>query len=221
MASKKSNNKTIESLPSKGTDTRKKPKTQASIAHTFGNNAFLLASLRKTHTGKRILLRAKDIYNGAVPNGEEAFLFQYSVSQVNADCKTATIDFDEKCIVEKGDMFQNYPNLGDEDTSIQDYKIEMLNADHELFNAHLGRVNKRENDLRDTQKKREQDEKVRATDDVQDIDDKFHGQKKDGYSILVSEFLPEGALTEHLIQAGPNAGKKNTKQDWSTFLCTV
>ena len=220
MASKKSN-KPIESLPSKCSDSRKKSKTQVSLAHTFGNNAFLLASLRKTHIGKRILLRAKDIYNGNVPNGEVAFLFQYSVSQVNADCKTATIDFDERCIVEKGDMFQNYPNLGDEDTSIQDYKIEMLNADHELFNAHLGRVNKRENDLRESKKKTEQDEKVRATDDVQDIDDKFHVQKIDGYSILVAEFLPEGALTEHLIQAGSNAGKKNTKQDWSKFLCRL
>ena len=220
MASKKSN-MPIESLPSKGSDTRKKSKTQVSLAHTFGNNAFLLASLRKTHIGKRILLRAKDIYNGTVPNGEEAFLFQYSVSQVNADCKTATIDFDERCIVEKGEMFQNYPNLGDEDTSIQDYKIEMLNADHELFNAHLGRVNKRENDLRESKKKIEQDEKVRATDDVQDIDDKFHVQKIDGYSILVAEFLPEGTLTDHLIQSGTNAGKMNTKQDWSTFLCTV
>ena len=79
MASKKSN-MPIESLPSKGSDTRKKSKTQVSLAHTFGNNAFLLASLRKTHIGKRILLRAKDIYNGTVPNGEEAFLFQYSVS---------------------------------------------------------------------------------------------------------------------------------------------
>ena len=220
MAPKKSNTP-IESLPSKGSDTRKKSKTQVSLAHTFGNNAFLLASLRKTHIGKRILLRAKDIYNGTVPHGEEAFLFQYSVSQVNADCKTATIDFDERCIVEKGDMFQNYPNLGDEDTSIQDYKIEMLNADHELFNAHLGRVNKRENDLRESKKKIEQDEKVRATDDVQDIDDKFHVQKIDGYSILVAEFLPEGALTDHLIQSGTNAGKMNTKQNWSTFLCTV
>ena len=182
MASKKSN-MPIESLPSKGSDTRKKSKTQVSLAHTFGNNAFLLASLRKTHIGKRILLRAKDIYNG--------------VSQVNADCKTATIDFDERCIVEKGEMFQNYPTLGDEDTSIQDYKIEMLNADHELFNAHLGRVNKPENDLRESKKNIEQDEKVRATDDVQDIDDKFHVQKIDGYSILVAEFLPEGALTDH------------------------
>ena len=68
------------------------------------------------------MLRAKDIYNGNVPNGEVKFLFQYSVSQVNADCKTATIDFDERCIVEKGDMFQNYPNLGDEDSYIETWQ---------------------------------------------------------------------------------------------------
>jgi hypothetical protein len=219
MSSNKS--KSSEFLTSKGTDRGKKSKTQSSLAQTFGNNAFLLSSLRKTHTGKRILLHAKDIYNGTVPDEEEAYLFQYFVSHVNADCKTATIDFDEKCIVEKGDMFQNYPNFGDEDTSIQDYKIEMLNDDHELFNAHLGQVNKRENDLKERQRKREQDEKVGSTDDIQDVDDRFHFKKIDGYSILVAEFVPEGALTEHLIQAGLNAGKKSTKQDWSKLLCCV
>ena len=46
-------------------------------------------------------------------------------------------------------------------------------------------------------------------------------QKINGYSILVAEFLPEGALTDHLIQSGTNAGKMNTKQDWSMFMCTV
>ncbi len=50
---------------------------------------------------------------------------------------------------------------------------------------------------------------------------KFHVKKIDGYSILVVEFVPEGALTEHLIQSGLNAGKKNTKQDWSKFLYCV
>jgi hypothetical protein len=52
------------------------------------------------------LLQAKAIYNGTVPDGEEAHLFQYSVQNVINDCKTATIDFDEKCIVENGDFFQ-------------------------------------------------------------------------------------------------------------------
>jgi hypothetical protein len=53
---------------------------------------------------------------------------------------------------------------------------------------------------------------------MQDLDDKFHVKKIDGYSLLVAEFVAEGALTEHLMQAGPNAGKKNTKQYWSMFF---
>jgi hypothetical protein len=77
-----------------------------------------------------------------VPDGEEAHLFQYSVQNVNNDCKTATIDFDEKFIVENRDFFQNYPNLADDDTTIEDYKIDPMNADHELFNVHLGQVKK-------------------------------------------------------------------------------
>ncbi len=67
---------------------------------------------------------------------------------LNNDCKMATIDFDEKCIVENGDTFHNYPNFADEDTANADYKIEMLNDDHKLFNVHLGHVNKQVNDLR-------------------------------------------------------------------------
>ncbi len=71
---------------------RKKTKTQSSLAQIFGINAFLLSSLRKTHNGKCILLREKAIYNGIVPDGEEAHLFQYSVMNVNNDCKMATIE---------------------------------------------------------------------------------------------------------------------------------
>ncbi len=103
-------------------------------------------------------------------------------------------------------------------TLILDYKIEMLNADHELFNVHLGQVNKQVNDLRESERKKEQDKKVRPTNVVQVLDDKFYVKKIDGYSLLVAEFV-----AEHLMQAGPNAGKKNTKQDWSMFFifCTA
>ncbi len=164
------------------------------------------------------MLQAKAIYYGIVTDGEEAHLFQYSVMNVNNDCKIATIDFDEKCIIENGDTFQNYPNFADEDTTIAHYKIEMLNDDHELFNVHLGHINKQVNDLRESERKKEQEEKVGAADDMQDLDDKFHVKETDGGSLLIAEFAAEGACTEHLIKAGPNAGKKNTKQDCSMFF---
>jgi hypothetical protein len=93
-----------------------------------------------------------------------------------------------------------------------------LNADHELFNVHLGQVNKRINDLKESKKKKAEDEKVRFTDDVQDLADKFHVKRINGYSLLVGEFVAQGDLTEHLIQAGQHAGKKSTKQDQSKFI---
>ncbi len=72
------------------------------MAQTFGNNAFLLSSLRNTHNGKRISLRAKAIYNGIVPDGEEAHLIQYSVMNVNNYCKTATIDLARNVLLRMG-----------------------------------------------------------------------------------------------------------------------
>ncbi len=102
-------------------------------------------------------MQARAIYNGTVPDGEESHFFQHSVINMNNDCKTATIDVDDKCILENGGTFQNYPNFADEDTTIGDYKIEMLNADHELFNVHLGQINKQVNDFRESERKKEQD----------------------------------------------------------------
>jgi hypothetical protein len=156
------------------------------------------------------LLQAKAIYNGTVPDGEEAHLFQFSVITVNNDCKTVPLILMRSVLLRIGTPSKT--------TLILDYKIEMLNADHELFNVHLGQVNKQVNDLRESERKKEQDKKVRPTNVVQVLDDKFYVKKIDGYSLLVAEFV-----AEHLMQAGPNAGKKNTKQDWSMFFifCTA
>ncbi len=53
---------------------------------------------------------------------------------------------------------------------------------------------------------------------MQDLGNKFHVKRIDGYSLLVGEFVAQGDLTEHLIQAGQYVGKKNTNQDWSKFI---
>ncbi len=54
-----------------------------------------------------------------------------------------------------GTPSKNYPNFADEVTTIADYKIEMLNDNHELFNVHLGHINKQVNDLRESEWKKE------------------------------------------------------------------
>jgi hypothetical protein len=46
-----SKSKQSESFTAKNTSPKKKSKAQSSLAQTFGNNAFLLSSLRKTHNG--------------------------------------------------------------------------------------------------------------------------------------------------------------------------
>ena len=74
------------------------------------NQQLILDTLRQAHDGRRILLQSKQLYKGAIPAGEEHLLFQYSVDTVNDCGKTATITFDNKCIINGGNQFQNYPN---------------------------------------------------------------------------------------------------------------
>ncbi len=69
--------------------------------------------------------------------------------------------------------------FADEDTTIGDYNIEIMNADYELFNVHLGQINKQVNDLREIKRKKEQDKNFRSINEVQDLEDMFHEKKID------------------------------------------
>lgn len=68
-----------------------------------------MKSMHDKFTGKGILLKDSQMYNGNTPRGEETFLFQYSIIPINDDLNTAFVDFDEKCIKEGGNSFQAYP----------------------------------------------------------------------------------------------------------------
>ena len=80
-----------------------------------------------------------------VPDGEDDFLFQYSITTINSDATTAVITFEQRCITEDADDFQDYPNTTDEET-IDNYQLVGLDDDHELYSTQLGRVNKIIND---------------------------------------------------------------------------
>ncbi len=47
--------------------------------------------LLSSYVGKRVLLTAVSLYGRRIPAGEEEMLFQYQISAVNRDNKTATI----------------------------------------------------------------------------------------------------------------------------------
>ena len=140
----------------------------------FDSDDIVLAGLRKTHTGKRILLKATDIYkNSVVPRGEENYLFQYSVTTINGDCKTATIQFDERYIDDGGHKFINYPAIDDEDDTISNYSLKRIEDDHKEYNVHLGRGNKIINDEKAVKLEAEEAAKVQASDDISDLRIKF------------------------------------------------
>jgi hypothetical protein len=81
------------------------------------------------------------------------------------------------------------------------------------YNFHLGRVNKKVNDLKEMMHKEEDKEKIVATEDVSDIERKL----SDGvgpYLIMIGEFRSTGPLLVHIIQKGDNKGKTSKKQTW-------
>ena len=150
----------------------KKPKKQRQLKQAFSatNSSFVLDGLNKVHKGKRILIPAAVLYPpNPVPEGEETTLFQYSVKSVNSDCTTATIDFDELCIKEGDDRFQDYPSTSDESTLIENYDLNRLKDDHENFNKHMGQVTRKLNDAAERRKKTHEKTVTRSVQDMSDL----------------------------------------------------
>ena len=94
--------------PNTPTTATKKKKTKK-VQRPFNlhpTTALLLEGLRKAHTGKRILLTSKALFKtNRIPEGEENYLWQYHIYEVNGDGKTAEIEFDERYIEEGGHTF--------------------------------------------------------------------------------------------------------------------
>jgi hypothetical protein len=151
-----------------------KKKSRLEQQTLFGDKQEILRSLSITHVGKHIHLCAQDLYSdGKVPKGDETLLHQYSVLSLNGDMATGVITYDEKCKINGGDKFRDYPLTDDDKGQIDNYQLANLAHDHELYNAHLGGVNKKINDLKEMQCKRDDKEKVSAADNVSDIEHKL------------------------------------------------
>jgi hypothetical protein len=90
-----------------GNGVSKKKKQHQSTLFSDGNE--VLRGLFKAHKGKGLLIPAKVSYSGQVPFGQEDYLFQYSVRSVNKDHKTLVIQYDERCISNDSDAFQDFP----------------------------------------------------------------------------------------------------------------
>lgn len=194
------------------------PKQQASLLDYKNDKKKLNAVLTKTYVGKRILLTAKSIYGrGGPPEGEEDMLFQYHISKVNEDNKTATIDYDNKCIHEGDHLFQSYPDPQD---GIPNYSLSMFKEDQELYLKHLGYEQKKKNDEDAERKKKAREADAAAVSDVSDLELKIE-QGENIYDLLMDEYEPDGDLRPHTIAKGPDSGKVIMKQLWCKSLKIV
>ena len=91
---------------------QKKEKVQKSIQQAMkkaSDQQDSKPSLKKLYTNKRVLLKAKELYRGKIPEGEEKYLFQYHVQGVNDDCKSFVLKFVRIYVVEDSILLKSYP----------------------------------------------------------------------------------------------------------------
>ncbi len=146
------------SKESAGSGGSKKKKQHQSTLFSDGDE--VLRGLNKAHKGKRLLISAKVLYSGRVPFGQEDYMFQYSVLSVNKDHKTLVIQYDERCIFNASDAFQDFALHDENEEPINNYQIKHLKEHHELYNIHLGHVNKKLNDKKEEDWKAEEAKKT-------------------------------------------------------------
>jgi hypothetical protein len=198
-----------------------KPTKQCTIAETmFKTRAVQIEAATKLHVGnKKVLLKATSLYSKKnLPIGEEKYIFQYHVIAVNDDLKTCKLEYETKFIVEGGREFQNYPLPESDDMNnfIDEYRLELLPKDAELYKKYLGIVNKDKKDAEDKLEKEQADIDKEAAEDVEDMDYKIMKDELPAFDVLKLEFEAVGDLVEHIMDAaGKDKGKVNSKQQWS------
>ena len=80
-----------------------KKKRKQGKFNLWADKSMVKKGLETLHGGQSILLKAEDIWGaGNVPAGQEKYLYQYHIYQINEDCKTAIIEFDDKYVEEGG-----------------------------------------------------------------------------------------------------------------------
>lgn len=142
------------------------------------------------------------------------------MSDVNPDCKELTLDYEYKYIEVGGTQFKNYPEQNATDRFLEDYRVELLKEDSELYSKYLAIVNKEVNDRRDEEIAKAKQLKTDEAEVVDDIDKRILVDKEDAYDVLQDEFEPKGDLMEHVVASGEFKGQITVKQEWSECVLT-
>jgi hypothetical protein len=104
---------------------KKQPTKQQilSVPSKQNNKNEFCEALSCKYIGKRILLKATNLYCRSCPKEEVDLLFQYHILSVNADCETASIYFDEKAIRQDDHKFFTWLEPTDKELTINDYAL--------------------------------------------------------------------------------------------------
>jgi hypothetical protein len=121
------------------------------------------------HTRGHISLSLPKYYSGRFSFGQEDHLFQYSVLSVNPDHKSVVIIYDERCISNGSDAFQDFPLYSKNEETINKYPMKYLKENHELYNIHLVCINKKVNDKKEADCIAEKAKKTTGAEDLSDI----------------------------------------------------
>ena len=165
-----------------------KKKSNQGKFNLWADKYMLNKGLETLHGGQRILLKAEEIWGaGNVPAGQEKYLYQYHIYQINEDYKTAIIKFDEKYVEEGRYHCVDFPNPErDTKTTINKYKLARAKEDKQLFNLHLGCKKKINNDRKEDLRKEEKSQKVTESCDLSNILQNIEDHHCDAYSLLVN-----------------------------------
>ncbi len=185
---------------------------QTSLLAYKNNQAQLNQVLSSLYVGKRVFLTAVSLYGRRIPASKEEMLFQYHIGAVNSDNKTATIEYNDKCIKDGNHVFQSYPDQ--QDSTIPNNNLSTFAEDHKHFLKHLGRGQKIINDAKEAREKEEKAAASQTLSDISDLEAKVE-QETSFYDIIVDEFEPAGEMQDHVVLEQPHAGKVIKKQKWS------
>ena len=193
---------------------KKKQKTITNLQ--FKNSAFFIKSINSGYANKRVLLESSAIYGGLknVPPEDKGVLWEYHVKEVNNNKKqTAILIFNNRCIHQTINDFQNYQEMNEADRCIMNYLLKLIKEDHEKYNKYICIYKKAENNVKYAAKQAQLEAEKASINNISDLEKQIE-KEVSVYNILKQEFTEHTDLVDHVQSYGAKVGKVHKKQLW-------
>lgn len=117
-----------------------------------------------------------------------------------------------------GTQFKNYPDQNTQDQNLEDYCVELLKKDCELYCKYLAIVNRVKNDKHNEDITNAKQQKKYEVVDMHDINQRIVVDIEDVYDVLKDEFQQDEELMEHVVSPREAKAHMTTKQQWSKCM---